>query len=201
MQLTRKQLMTPGSKQFKTTVDVWALVDEDWSKAEETLSYQFMLGNLLCTSSWWKRHTVLRICSFTEQASMVPMRKKQLEEVLDIFRIQADVEVWSLEEKNLEHYRTYVEAAHKATSKEESSEELATGIYGSMAMHERLECINELINSVCRRTSVCLLPLSLPPPADSERSNEYLKLLDSLTKGLPPTMMIHGHKPVLTTEI
>jgi len=58
---------------------------------------------------------------------------------------------------------------------------------------------NQFLKMKCEDTAVLFLYLPLPPN-NSDQEN-YLSQLDQLTDGLPPLLLVHGLRPVITTNL
>ena len=63
-----------------------------------------------------------------------------------------------------------------------------------------LEEANDFIQGKCTQTAVSFIYLPKPPrcPGDHPR---YLANLEALTRGLPPSILIHGVSPVISTTL
>jgi hypothetical protein len=60
--------------------------------------------------------------------------------------------------------------------------------------------LNEVITN--RSHAACVTFLSLPPPPqDDSLSQDYLRKITALTDNLPPTVMVYGNMPVITTNL
>ncbi|CAF4429432.1 unnamed protein product, partial [Adineta steineri] len=60
--------------------------------------------------------------------------------------------------------------------------------------------INELIRQQCDNTSCVYLYLPRPP-RDQILSERYIRFLDMLSIGLPPTLFVHGVSSVTCTRL
>ena len=59
---------------------------------------------------------------------------------------------------------------------------------------------NQLIKRYSREAAVIFTYLPVPPK-EVQANSKYLNLLDSLTEGFPPTILIHGVSPVISTTL
>ena len=65
---------------------------------------------------------------------------------------------------------------------------------------EYLPAVNEFIRAKCSETAVAFI--YLPKPSENPGDHlRYLSTLDELTKNLPPTILVHGVSPVVTTTL
>ena len=60
--------------------------------------------------------------------------------------------------------------------------------------------VNEFIRVKCPETAVSFIYLP-KPPSNTEHHTSYLSRLELVTRGLPPTILIHGVSPVITTTL
>ena len=64
---------------------------------------------------------------------------------------------------------------------------------------DHLTSANLLMKAKCAETAALFIYLPRPPDSGHRRHGQYLSSLAALTEGLPPTLMIHGVSPVMTT--
>ena len=65
---------------------------------------------------------------------------------------------------------------------------------------EYLTSVNEFIRVKCAETAVSFIYLPRPSP-DPGHHSSYLSMLDTVTRELPPTILVHGVSPVITTTL
>ena len=70
----------------------------------------------------------------------------------------------------------------------------------SLVSEEYLREANLFIRSKCDETAVSFVYLPRPP-SNPDLHPTYLQCLDRLTLGLPPTLLVHGVSPVMTTTL
>ena len=70
----------------------------------------------------------------------------------------------------------------------------------SMISDEYLSEANAFIQSKCAETAVSFIHLPRPP-VQPDRHAVYLNQLETLTRNLPPTILVHGVSPVITTTL
>uniref|UniRef100_A0A6Q2WYC0 Solute carrier family 12 member 9 n=1 Tax=Esox lucius TaxID=8010 RepID=A0A6Q2WYC0_ESOLU len=157
-------------------VDVWPvnLMRPDSSSYVDTCS--FFLLQLACVLNMVRawRHARLRLFLCVEEGRSMRGPEEKLGHLLKQLRIKAHVYPvpWDLQ----------------------------------VALHwqrqgDYLSAVNRLIlDQTCPPPAVRFLYLPRPP-ADTRRYTSYLRQLDLLTKGLGPTLLIHGVTPVITTDL
>ena len=69
--------------------------------------------------------------------------------------------------------------------------------------NEFMTYCNCMIRDCSDQTAVTFMHLPSPPAAgrDGDEQVKYLRLLSELTKGLPPTVMVHGIHAVTSTAL
>ena len=68
------------------------------------------------------------------------------------------------------------------------------------ATEQYLISVNEFIRQRCVDTAVSFIYLPTPP-SESKAYATYLSSLDVITRNLPPTILVHGISPVITTTL
>ncbi|VDK69545.1 unnamed protein product [Anisakis simplex] len=63
-----------------------------------------------------------------------------------------------------------------------------------------VEAMNDLIKKNSGEAAICLLNLPTPPN-DVSLSDRYLNVVQCLTDGLPPTLLVHGISSVISTAL
>ena len=66
--------------------------------------------------------------------------------------------------------------------------------------NEYLVEANEFILSKCTQTAVSFIYLPRPP-TPTHTHTQYLDNLEKLTRGLPPSILVHGVSPVISTTL
>ena len=64
---------------------------------------------------------------------------------------------------------------------------------------EYLTAVNEFIRVKCSETAVSFV--YLPRPSASSCAAQYVARLERMTRNLPPTLLVHGVSPVITTTL
>ena len=59
---------------------------------------------------------------------------------------------------------------------------------------------NQFIQNKCTQTAVSFIYLP-KPPAQVKSHSSYLENLETLTRGLPPSILVHGVSPVISTTL
>ncbi|XP_041983839.1 solute carrier family 12 member 9 isoform X2 [Aricia agestis] len=79
-----------------------------------------------------------------------------------------------------------------------------SGLYHRIPVNY-LQKVNNILKSRSSGTAVTFVQLPAPPPAaadaDEDLSEQYLKVLDEMTKDLPPTILVRGLKSVTSTAL
>jgi len=172
----------------KKYLDVWPVNFLSFMETDMTDNTSLFLFQLACIVNMvpkWKTHTMRVFMCVRAADSNVNSKEKELQQLLEVLRIKAQtfVLVWDdlvgmLENgvgvRNEEHYLSASENYFKAA--------------------------NEFIRVRCPETAVSFIYLPRPPNNSSHHST-YLSRLDLLTRGLPPTILVHGVSPVITTTL
>ena len=105
--------------------------------------------------------------------SNIASKEKELQRLLEVLRIHADthVVIW-------DHLANMVEPGDKAVTP------------------DYLAAVNEFIRVQCSETAVSFIYLPRPGP-----DPDYIARLERMTRNLPPTLLVHGVSPVITTTL
>jgi len=163
-------------------LDVWPVNFLTSMAADNTNLFLFQLACIvnMCPSG---KHTRAR-AAFSNVAS----KEKELQQLLEVLRIKAEtfVLVW-------DHLACMLETG--------------VGVEGSREMEqysavseEYLLATNEFIRVKCTETAVSFIYLPRPP-SNTKQHPAYLSMLELLTRRLPPTILVHGVSPVITTTL
>eukprot|EP00033_Pygsuia_biforma_P006086 GCRY01006758.1.p1 GENE.GCRY01006758.1~~GCRY01006758.1.p1 ORF type:complete len:193 (+),score=65.89 GCRY01006758.1:888-1466(+) len=73
----------------------------------------------------------------------------------------------------------------------------------SMPVEKRYHLLNELMYTYSHHSAVIFVPIPAPPPTSvpDPVKEQYIDSLDILTRDLPPVILVHGRKDVMTTEM
>ncbi|KAJ7990622.1 hypothetical protein DPEC_G00302300 [Dallia pectoralis] len=196
-------------------VDVWPvnLMRPDSSSYVDTCS--FFLLQLACVLNMVRdwRHARLRLFLCVEEGRSMRGTEEKLRGLLKQLRIKANVLTVPWDQQVALHWQRQGGADKSKppgqSLKEEEFEEDEgdddfVNSFPSNATRmsdEYLSAVNRLIlDQACPPPAVRFLYLPRPP-ADTRRYTSYLSQLDLLTKGLGPTLLIHGVTPVITTDL
>jgi len=172
----------------KKYLDVWPVnffTTLETDVADNTSLFMFQLACIVNMVPKWKKHTLRVFMCVRAADSNVASKEKELQQLLEVLRIKAEthVLVW-------DHLASMMEE----NISPETTEDL------SLVSEEYLQAANEFIRVKCAETAVSFIYLPKPPSA-ADQHITYLSKLDNLTKGLPPTILIHGVSPVITTTL
>jgi len=172
-----------GKKKY---LDVWPVNFLTFMETDTTDNTSLFLFQLACIVNMvpkWKKHTMRVFMCVRAADSNVVSKEKELQQLLEVLRIKAQtfVLVWDnlapLLENGVRRDEHYLSASQ-----------------------EYFLAANEFIRVKCPETAVSFIYLPRPPSNNSNHSI-YLSRLELLTRGLPPTILIHGVSPVITTTL
>ena len=184
--LDKAQIMKSNNDFF---IDVWPLNlfrPDTSSVFDDTCLFMLQLACILDMVPGWKSKTVLRVLLCVNKGMSAINAEEKLRKVLDSFRIPARIQQISLE----------LDESVSDLS-EEDDYEMAS--YRSLP-ENTVEAINNRIKEVSRRTAVSFLYLP-QPPQETTAQLEYLLSLTALTNDLPPSVIVHGLHPVISTTL
>ncbi|CAG0896798.1 unnamed protein product [Cyprideis torosa] len=149
----------------------------------------------------WKPSTVLRVflCISSSDQSSQASRETQLRQLLRILRIRAIITLVRWDQVKLDLQRPRADSSSvDDLSSPSSSEEREVLRDGAVPPKEYLRSVNQLILQNSKSTAVTFLYLQKPPAASvgQEGDAAYLKAVNEMTQGLPPTLLVHGASPV-----
>ncbi|KRY65145.1 Solute carrier family 12 member 9, partial [Trichinella pseudospiralis] len=190
-QLLDKEKLLFGSS-GRCYVDVWPV---DITQPEEaslnwdnSSLFVLQLACILSMAGRWKNRSLLRVFISVTSVKDMQCKEAQLREMLNQLRISAQSVI--------------LPCGHVIYGEDESEESYSSvDQSGLLAMPRRfLRCFNQLLRKQSSSTGVVFLNLP-PPPADPALSDAYLKCLECITDGLPPTLLIHGIGSVISTAL
>ncbi|XP_028976391.1 solute carrier family 12 member 9 isoform X2 [Esox lucius] len=195
-------------------VDVWPvnLMRPDSSSYVDTCS--FFLLQLACVLNMVRawRHARLRLFLCVEEGRSMRGPEEKLGHLLKQLRIKAHVYPvpWDLQvalhwqrQGDADKTRPPCQSPKEDEFEEEGDDDYVNSFpsNATRVSDEYLSAVNRLIlDQTCPPPAVRFLYLPRPP-ADTRRYTSYLRQLDLLTKGLGPTLLIHGVTPVITTDL
>jgi len=176
-----------GRKRF---LDVWPvnfLAGQDTDITDNTSLFLFQLACIVNMVPKWRKHTLRVFMCVRAAEDDIAGKEADLIRLLELLRIKA---------------QTYVLIWENLTSllPADQNDGLQADDGYSMISDEYLREANEFIRAKCDETAVSFIYLPRPP-AVTERHVTYLNQLETLTRGLPPTILVHGVSPVITTTI
>jgi hypothetical protein len=195
-----------------------------------TYSLVFQIGWLSSKVSEWSKNYNLRCVSFVDKNSDIQNELKRIKLILYQNRMKANVVILSLESnhnftievdennyeknenelinyslgnknvlsnaygyddnKNLNNESNDLLNNHNLFSKDE---------FSLISNKERINIINNIIKNNSQETDVIIFPIN-EPPSKKENYNEYYETLNSLTDGLPPSLMIYANQNVINID-
>lgn len=172
----------------KKYLDVWPvdfLTSVETDMTDNTSLFLFQLACIVNMVPKWKKHTLRVFMCARASDTNVASKEKELQQLLEVLRIKAEtfVLVW-------DHLASMLETGEMVKDTEQFSP----------ASEEYLLAANEFIRVKCAETAVSFIYLPRPP-SNTSQHQPYLSKLELLTRGLPPTIMIHGVSPVITTTL
>jgi len=172
----------------KKYLDVWPvnfLTSMETDSADNTSLFLFQLACIVNMVPKWKKHTLRVFMCARAADSNVASKEKELQQLLEVLRIKAEtfVMVW-------DHLACMLESGVVEANAEEYTP----------VTEEYLLAANEFIRVKCAETAVSFIYLP-KPPSNTEQHPSYLSKLELLTRGLPPTILVHGVSPVITTTL
>jgi len=172
----------------KKYLDVWPvnfLTFMETDMTDNTSLFMFQLACIVNMVPKWKKHTMRVFMCARATDSNVASKEKELQQLLEVLRIKAQtfVLVW-------DHLACMLESGVVARNEEQYLP----------ASDEYCLAVNEFIRVKCPETAVSFIYLP-KPPSNTEHHTSYLSRLELVTRGLPPTILIHGVSPVITTTL
>jgi len=173
-----------GKKKY---LDVWPtdfLSNKETNIADNTSLFLFQLACIVNMVPKWKNHRLRVFMCVRAADSNVASKEAELQRLLEVLRVKAEtvVLVWD----------------DLATLMLQQGEGELKGY--ARVTEEYLTKTNEFIRCKCSETAVSFIYLPLPPESAGEHGS-YLSQLDLLTRGLPPTILVQGVSPVITTTL
>ncbi|XP_023327939.1 solute carrier family 12 member 9-like isoform X4 [Eurytemora carolleeae] len=182
-----KYRIRAGRKRY---LDVWPvnfLSGEDTDITDNTSLFLFQLACIVNMVPKWRKHQLRVFMCVRAADSDIAGKEADLIRLLELLRIKAETHVliW-------DHLTSLFQA--------ESSQVLTEECEEPNISQEYLLESNEFIRSKCVETAVSFIYLPRPP-VSPDLHVQYLHQLDLLTRGLPPSILVHGVSPVMTTTL
>ncbi|XP_076086381.1 solute carrier family 12 member 9-like isoform X1 [Mytilus galloprovincialis] len=171
-------------------IDVWPLnLFRPYTASifDDTCLFMLQLACILDMVPGWKSKTYLRVMLCTNNEGVAGKNvETKLDKVLKTFRIPAKIQPISLD----------LGESYKDLSEDEDHQ---MTLYKSIPEHI-VQKINTRIKECSKKTAVTFMYLPRPPQ-DTTGQLEYLLSLTALTNDLPPTVLVHGLNPVISTTL
>uniref|UniRef100_A0A8C4RT78 Solute carrier family 12 member 9 n=1 Tax=Erpetoichthys calabaricus TaxID=27687 RepID=A0A8C4RT78_ERPCA len=184
-------------------IDIWPLnlMRPDSSNYVDTSSlFLLQLGCILNMVRTW-RHAKLRLFLCVEVGRVNEGPKEKLKQLLAKLRIKASIEMVPWDSVVALHWHKQLPDANQEEEEEEEGDFVNSFPSNAMRISdEYLKAVNALILEHSSAPAVRFLYLPRPP-ADTSLYPTYLHHLDLMTRGLGPTLLIHGLSPVTSTDL
>jgi len=179
-----------GKKKY---LDVWPVnffSSMETDVGDNTSLFLFQLACIVNMVPKWKKHTMRVFMCARAADNNINSKEKELQQLLEVLRIKAQtfVLVW-------DPLASMLGSQVMAGVEERQETEQYTGI-----TNEYLLAANEFIRVKCPETAVSFIYLPRPPTNKTLHST-YMSKLELLTRDLPPTILVHGVSPVITTTL
>jgi len=176
-----------GKKKY---LDVWPvnfLSGEETNVTDNTSLFMMQLSCIVNMVPKWRGHKLRVFMCVRAMDSNISSKQKELEKLLEVLRIKAEtyVMVWD-----------HVACLMGTNNVSDRTED--TNI--TQVNEDYLAAVNEFVRVKCAETAVSFIYLP-PPPIDSGHHGQYIRALDKMTDNLPPTIMVQGVSPVITTTL
>ena len=208
----------------KKYLDVWPvnfLTSEETCVTDNTSLFMFQLSCIVNMVSKWRSHKLRVFMCVRAADSNIASKEKELQRLLEVLRIKAEthVLVWDHLASMLEAGPGEASSQHQAprgkkygnktcqnkkrsdlgpqNTRIKSFIDLGLTICISVS-EEYLTAVNEFIRVKCSETAVSFIYLP-PPPAGPPGS--YVSHMEAITRNLPPTILVNGVSPVITTTL
>ncbi|XP_054840189.1 solute carrier family 12 member 9-like [Eublepharis macularius] len=175
-------------------IDVWPinLLRPDSARYVDTCSlFLLQMACVLAMTRAWRRAR-LRLFLCVESGTRPRSQEDKLRQLLKDLRILADIHTVPWDNVVALHWHSRKEAAN----------DNALNFPGNVACvsDDYLSAVNQLILQQSSAPTVRFLYLPRPP-ADTSLYVRYLEQLEALTRGLGPTLLVHGVNAVTSTEL
>lgn len=159
-------------------IDVWPVVPR-FGSSRFTYEILLQLGTIVRMVQKWEKITKLRIVTIVETQAEASGEFERVSALCVDLRIEAKIEVIAMELQPAELISSVI----------------TTPRVGSLA--DRHKALNALMKVHCHHTCVAFTYLP-EPPANPDQSGDYIAALETLTDGLPPTILMRGIEEVVT---
>jgi len=172
-----------GKKKY---LDVWPvnfLESSETNTSDNTSLFMFQLSCIVNMVPKWKQHKMRVFMCVRATDHNIRSKETELKQLMKMLRIKAETYVLM---------RDHLPEIEEADAHNSQSNTIVTDEY--------LSAVNELIRVNCAETAVTFIYLPRPPQ-DPNRHPLYLSMLDKMTRNLPPSLLVHGVSPVITTTL
>ncbi|CAD6192476.1 unnamed protein product [Caenorhabditis auriculariae] len=192
-----KEALARGWNGQKRYIDVWPVDLQKPVEAglgwDNSSLFLLQLSCILSMSSRWRSYAKLRVFICVNSLQDMHRRERQLKNMLDTLRIQAQsiVVPW-------DHVVCHFSPQAASTS----SGHAAVPAWPSVELPTAyVSAFNDMIKRYSEEAAITLLNLPLPPEDANQNAEKYLSVIRSLTDSLPPTLLVHGVSSVISTAM
>ena len=172
------------------------------------------LGCVLHMVLDWKKNTMVRVFACVDSKKKESgLIRTQWDQMLHMLRIEASINVVFLDYHlqsvdnlfNIQPGNESVNSKFESTSNQSSVNfdlSKSKNIQANFTPNENyLIEINQMIKDHCDKTAVVFMYLPPPKMIDNVIDYNYLHQLNLLTSNLPPTLLVYGISPVISTTL
>jgi len=159
-------------------IDVWPVVSR-YGETRFTYELLLQLGTIIRMVQKWEKITKLRVVAIVDTQAEASGEFERLSAMCLDLRIEARIEIIAMELQPAELISSVI----------------TTPRVGSL--DDRNKALNALMKMHCNHTCVAFTYLP-KPPSNPDQAGGYITALESLTDGLPPTIMMCGVEEVIT---
>ncbi|NXY79279.1 S12A9 protein, partial [Glareola pratincola] len=191
------------------TIHVWPvnLLRPDSARYADTCSlFLLQMACVLNMARAWRRAR-LRLFLCVEAGAMPHAQEEKLRQLLKDLRIQAQIQLVPWDAVTRLHWQTQrgppggpAPAGETAEEEEEEEEAVNFPANTTQVSDEYVCAANKLVLEQSPAPAVRFLYLPRPP-ADTSLYPLYLRQLELLTRGLGPTVLVHGVSAVTSTQL
>lgn len=179
---------------YPTLLQVNLTAPQTSTQFDVTCLYMFQLATILAMVKPWKTSAILRVFLCIDAINENALHAhRRLDDLLQQLRINAQTRMISWDNVTSLLLRRPSPADDRATR-------VASHDSFVDVSDEYVRRMSELIQQQCDSTACVYLYLPRPP-RDPQLSERYIRVLDGLSKDLPPALFVHGVSSVTCTRL